>query len=90
MNDGKPLTQDDLRSQPAYDPDHLLDAVVERLNLKNDASLARRLNVAPPVISKIRHRHLVIGDSMLIKIHDATLLPINDLRQLMGVPRVSA
>jgi hypothetical protein len=90
MNIEKTLTQNDLRTQPSYDPEHLLDAVSEKLNLKNDASLARRLNVAPPVISKIRHRHLAIGDSMLIKIHDATLMPINDLRQLMGVPRVPA
>ena len=39
-----------------YDPDKLLDALLDRMQLKNDAALARTLGMAPPSLSKIRHR----------------------------------
>lgn len=67
-----------------YNPDPLLDAVIKHLHLKNDAALSRVLEVAPPVISKIRHRKLPIGASLLIRMHEVTDLSIKDLRGLMG------
>lgn len=67
-----------------YNPNNLLDAIVAKLNLKNDAALARALEVAPPVISKIRHRRLPVGASMLIRMHEVTDLSIAELRALMG------
>jgi hypothetical protein len=67
-----------------YDPNPLLDAIRSRLKIRSDASLSRVLGVAPPVISKIRHRKLPIGASLLIRMHDATELSIKDLRELMG------
>lgn len=68
----------------AYDPDHLLGSLINRLKLKNDAALSRALEVAPPVISKIRHRRLPVGASLLIRMHEVTSLSIEELRQLMG------
>ena len=62
----------ELTSQITYNPDNLLDSLIERLNLKNDAALSRALEVAPPVISKIRHRRLPVGASMLIRMPTAT------------------
>ena len=67
-----------------YDPDRLLDALIEKLHLKNDAALSRALEVAPPVISKIRHRRLPVGASLLIRMHEVSDLSIRDLRILMG------
>ncbi|MGI4847949.1 MAG: hypothetical protein ACRYGK_07410 [Janthinobacterium lividum] len=67
-----------------YDPDQLLASLLVKLNLKNDAALSRALEVAPPVISKIRHRRLPVGASMLIRMHEVTDLSIRDLRGLMG------
>lgn len=67
-----------------YDPNILLDALIEKLKLKNDAALARELEVAPPVISKIRHRTLRVGATMLIRMHQASELTISELRNLMG------
>lgn len=72
------------RQKITYDPDRLLDAVIERLNMKNDAALAHALEVDPPVISKIRHGRLPVGASLLIRMHDVTGLSIADLRMLMG------
>lgn len=76
--------QHGLSSQETYDPSHLLDTLRERMQLKNDAALSRLLEVAPPVISKIRHRALPVGASLLIRMHEVTQLSIRELRALMG------
>src|SRR5262245_54321151 len=78
------MEEHELISQSTYNPDNLLNALIERLNLKNDAALARALEVAPPVISKIRHRRLPVGASMLIRMHEVSNLEIRELRELMG------
>src|SRR5712692_8211695 len=70
--------------QFAYDPNRLLDTLIEKLHLKNDAALSRALEVAPPIISKIRHRRLPVGASMLIRMHEATGMSTHELRDLMG------
>jgi plasmid maintenance system antidote protein VapI len=67
-----------------YDPNNLLESLIEKLNLKNDAALSRALEVAPPLISKIRHRRLPVGASLLIRMHEVSDLSIKDLRALMG------
>jgi len=80
--------QHELASQETYDPNQLLDTLRERMNLKNDAALSRALEVAPPVISKIRHRSLPVGASLLIRMHEVTQMSIRDLRDLMGDRRM--
>ena len=67
-----------------YDPNNLLSALIAKLKLKNDAALSRALEVAPPVISKIRHRRLPVGASLLIRMQEVSDLSIRDLRSLMG------
>ena len=62
----------------------LLDEVIRNKQLKNDAALARLLEVAPPVISKIRHGRLPIGPSMLLRIHEETDIPLAQLYQLLN------
>src|SRR3954470_12497542 len=74
----------DQSKNPHYDPNHLLGSLIQKLNLKNDAALSRALEVAPPVISKIRHRRLPVGASLLIRMHEVCDLSIADLRELMG------
>ena len=74
----------DLLVKDAYDPNKLLDALIEKMGLKNDAALSRRLEVQPPVISKIRHRRLPVGASLLIRMHEESGLSIRELRTLMG------
>ena len=67
-----------------YDPDNLLNEIKRKLRLKNDAALARILDVAPPIVSKIRKRRLAVGGIILIRMHEVTQLSIKDLRSLMG------
>jgi hypothetical protein len=69
---------------PGYDPNQLLDTLREMLQLRNDAGLSRALEVEAPVISKIRHRKLPVGPSMLIRMHELSGLSIRELRGLMG------
>jgi plasmid maintenance system antidote protein VapI len=77
-------TEMNTSEQFQYDPNNLLESLIEKLNLKNDAALSRALEVAPPLISKIRHRRLPVGASLLIRMHEVSDLSIKDLRELMG------
>ena len=77
-----------LASQSSYNPNNLLDTLRERMKLKNDAALSRALEVAPPVISKIRLRTLPVGASLLIRMHEVTDMSIRYLRDLMGDRRM--
>src|SRR5438552_81926 len=78
------LSSNKLDKLATYDPNHLLDQLIDKLQLKNDAALSRALEVAPPVISKIRRRRLPVGASLLIRMHEVSELTIGELRALMG------
>jgi hypothetical protein len=69
-----------------YNPNRVLDAIIAKLQLKNDAALSRALAVAPPVISKIRHRTLPIGATILLRMHEVSDFSIRELKALMGSP----
>jgi plasmid maintenance system antidote protein VapI len=69
-------------------PGALLDELIKRLNLKNDAALAKVLEVAPPVISKLRNGRLPVGATILITMHEVTGMTVAKLRSLMGDRRV--
>ncbi len=64
-------------------PHRLLDTLIERTALKNDAALAKMLGVTPPVVSKHRSGKLAIGANMLIRMHETTNIPIRELRALI-------
>ena len=67
-----------------YNPEALLDAIIAEFGIRNDAALSRRLEVAPPVISKMRSKTLPIGATLLIRIHEETGWAIKDIRSKMG------
>lgn len=67
-----------------YNPDVLLDTLILKFGLKNDAQLARKLNLSRPIISRIRNRDLHVSATVLIKMHEASGLSIKELRELMG------
>jgi plasmid maintenance system antidote protein VapI len=78
-----PKTTQELKPQ---NPNLFLDKLLEILALKNDAALARLLEIGPPVISKLRHERVRVTASMLIKAHDATGLSIGQLREVLYTP----
>lgn len=63
----------------------LLDWAIDKLNLRNDADLARKLSISPGVISKLRHGHLAVGPALLVKIHEATDVPTKELKKIAGM-----
>ncbi|MBC7415713.1 MAG: hypothetical protein H7327_12360 [Herminiimonas sp.] len=72
---------------PTYDPNQLLDMLLLRLELKNDAALSRALDVARPVLAGIRRGTVGIGAWLLLRISEISGLSIADLRQMMGDQR---
>jgi len=61
-----------------------IDLLIDTMTLKNDAALSRVLEVAPPVISKIRHGRLSVGASMLISAHEESGLTIREMKDVLG------
>lgn len=67
-------------------PHALLDALIERLTLKNDAALSRLLKVEAPTISKIRNGRMGVGPSMLLRMHEVSQVSVGELRAWMAAP----
>lgn len=64
----------------------ILDKMIDRLDLKNDAALSRVLKLAPPVLSKLRHGRLPFGAAHQIRAHEVTGWSIADIKEILGVP----
>ncbi|WP_147376731.1 hypothetical protein [Noviherbaspirillum saxi] len=73
-----------LIGQEGYTPNHLLDTLMEMLETKSDAALARVLAVPPSTISKVRHKQVAINSDLLLAAHELTEMSIRELRDLMG------
>jgi hypothetical protein len=57
------------------------------MQLKNDAELCRVLEVQPPIISKIRHRKLNVGATILLRMHEKSNISIRELKELTAESR---
>ena len=62
----------------------LLNAVIGKMQLKNDAALARALGLEPPVISKLRHGKIAVGATLLLRIYDVAGMSIEEQREICG------
>nr|DAH92572.1 MAG TPA: helix-turn-helix domain protein [Caudoviricetes sp.] len=62
----------------------LIDNVIQRLGLKNDAALAQAMEVAPPVISKMRNNRIPVGPLMILRIHEATGWPTRQIKAVIA------
>ena len=67
-----------------------VNLLVQTMTLKNDAALSRVLEVAPPVISKIRHGLLPVGASMLISAHEESGLSIKEMKAVLNTTDLEA
>eukprot|EP01133_Synstelium_polycarpum_P022168 gene22168-26602_t len=70
----------------SFVPNKLLDTLIEKMNLKNDAELCRVLEVQPPIISKIRHGKLSVGATILLRMHEKSDITIRELKELSATP----
>jgi plasmid maintenance system antidote protein VapI len=72
-------------TSPNYAPNHLLNKVMEMIDLESDAALARAIRVDPASISKVRRKVVPLGESMLLRLHELTGLPAKELRKMGGM-----
>lgn len=75
----KPVNTEQAKRNSAF-----IDLLIDTMTLKNDAALSRVLEVALPVISKIRHGRLPVGASMLISAHEESGLSIREMKDVLG------
>ncbi|MBR7793810.1 hypothetical protein KDM87_14525 [Undibacterium sp. FT147W] len=80
----KPVNTEQAKRNNAF-----IDLLIQTMELKNDAALSRVLEVAPPVISKIRHGRLPVGASMLISAHEESGLSIREMKDVLGLNNVA-
>lgn len=67
-----------------YDPNRLLDSLLQQLQLPGDDALSRILNVAPVLLYRIRRRQVAVGPSLLIRMSEVSDRSVRELRQWMG------
>lgn len=65
-------------------PHLLLDSIMEKCKLRNDAALCRFLDIAPPVVSKIRSGRLGFSAAMVLRVHEKLGTPIDDIKALLA------
>jgi len=63
----------------------LLDTIIKSQQLKNDAALARWLDITAPQISKLRHGRMPLGATVILSIHEAFDMPIREIKALAGM-----
>lgn len=69
-----------------YDPDRLLNELIQKLELKNDAALAHALEVSPAVIRNIRHGKTPVSPDLLIRAHEVSNISIRQLKLWVNIP----
>jgi hypothetical protein len=69
---------------PHYNPGNLLNTLQHVFNVKDDRQLAIRLDVAPPLLCKIRGGKLDAPPWLLIHPNEETNFTVQELRALMG------
>lgn len=57
--------------------------------VKNDAELCRKLKLAPPVVSKLRHGRLNMSGDIKIRIHEVLGVSIEYIQRKLGVNTVN-
>jgi hypothetical protein len=72
----------------SYDPNRLLDTLMQHLGIHNDGALSRRLKIATEVIGNIRKGSVPVCASMLLWMQEATGIDVAELRRLMGDRRM--
>ncbi len=70
-----------------YTPELFIEGLMRRLGTRTRSALARAVGVSPSIVSKIWHRRLAVSSEILLQVHEATGIPIRELRRMMGDQR---
>jgi len=77
---------DDVQKARSVLQRNLLNEFAKYFGLKNDAAIARKLEVAPPVISKWASGILAIGATHIIRMHEMTDWSTTQIKQRLNLP----
>lgn len=66
------------------DVNNLLNYLITRFALKNDAALAKTLAVSRPTICKLRYGHSSLSAGILILMHEQFDISVRELRFIAG------
>ncbi len=80
-------TKRDELSASQYAPERLIERLCSAVGARSYSALSRVIDISPSVLSKVRHRRLGVSSEILLRIHDATGIPIRELRRWMGDTR---
>jgi plasmid maintenance system antidote protein VapI len=61
----------------------ILDVLKEKYDLKNDAAIAKALDIAPPIVSRIRNGKSNVSAEIILKIHETFGMPVADIKALL-------
>lgn len=67
---------------PGYVPHVLLDAVKTHFRIKDDKKLGEFVGLSVPTISRLRHGHHKLSETMILRFHEATEWPSSTIRDL--------
>ena len=68
----------------SYDSNHLLDSILDKLHLPDDAALCEALDVDVSVLSDLREMRREVDAALLIRMHELTDISIVGLRNILG------
>lgn len=68
----------------SYDPARLFDTVRQRLQLHSDKALAKALQIAPPLLARLREQVLPVSGSLLLRIQDVSGIAVAELQRVLG------
>lgn len=72
-----------VKAQDNHIPNLVFNHVMEKLELKNDVALSKKIGISTPTISKIRSGTQKMSDGILLKIYEGSGIEVSVLRALM-------
>lgn len=73
-----------MNKEVEYNPSGLLDAVISKHGLKNDAALSRMFEIAPPLVSKVRNKRMPVGSTLILKCIEIGGMTAPEVRAYIG------
>jgi hypothetical protein len=67
-----------------YDPNRLLDALLDRLDLSSDQALAQHLHISFKTLDKIRSGALQLSATLLLHMAERAATNMEELRSIVG------
>lgn len=78
------MHSDDALEYGSYDPNHLIDSVLDRMDLPDDQALAEALRIPASVIADVRGMRVLVDAPLLLQLHELTGISVLGLRNIMG------